>query len=84
MLPENKGLLFSLALQCPFDLGCSDCPFKKIREIDIKERFVKIKTLNDSFCEALISKHYYNYSENFIYDSSKKRTNNCFHILRTS
>jgi len=69
MIPNMKGekisLLNSLALRCPFELNCKDCPIINIWKMEIYERFDYIDKLNLSEIDEIIAKHYEQYKQNF-------------------
>jgi len=65
MISEKEGTLYSLILNCPFELGCSDCPFDNIRKIEILERINHLRKMDNMEVEKMLSKHYENYKTNF-------------------
>jgi|GEM_PF-6965549 hypothetical protein len=65
MISEKLGTLYSLILNCPFLLGCSDCPFNNIRELEINERIENLEKLDDFQVDRMLSKHYENYKMNY-------------------
>jgi len=70
MKNEKTNLLYSLALRCPFELNCEDCPIINIWKIEIYERFDYIDKLNLSEIDEIIAKHYEKYNENFKFQNS--------------
>ncbi len=65
MISEKLNILYSLAFNCPFNLGCFCCPFEEIWRMDIDERIEYIEKLNPSEMDELIKLHYKKYGENF-------------------
>jgi len=70
MKNENRNILNSLALRCPFDLNCENCPILNIWKIEIYERFDYIDTLNLSEINEIVAKHYEQYNLNFNFENS--------------
>ena len=52
-----KSHLYGLMFKCPFKIEIENCPFKLLREMEIKDRILFIETLsiNDGF--ELLSAH---------------------------
>jgi hypothetical protein len=57
--------LYSLALQCPFDLGCATCPLKEIRRMDIQARLSYVEELPANETKRILLEHYENYTKNY-------------------
>ena len=71
MISEKVATLYSLILNCPFELGCSGCPFAKIRELEILDRISCVMKMGDFDVDKMLLKHYENYKMNFHFDKSR-------------
>jgi len=66
--------LYSLALKCPFNLGCTACPLIEIRKMDIGARFDYLDQLSFEDSEKLFKEHYNNYCLHYRFDANELRS----------
>jgi hypothetical protein len=72
MSSEKINILYSLALNCPFNLKCANCPFEIIWKIDVDDRFDYLENLKSTEIDEIIKKHYEYFAKNFDYEKQKR------------
>jgi len=71
MSSDKEQILYSLILNCPFDLECEDCPFINIYKKEIDERIEFVEKLQKSEIEMIAQKHFELFHKN--YDIKKQK-----------
>ena len=74
MSDEKIGILFSLALNCPFNLKCTNCPFEMIWQISEDDRFDYLENLKSTEIDKIIKKHYEYFAKNYDYEKQKSNS----------
>jgi len=61
---ECLGILYSLAMKCPFDLKCDNCPMLNIWQIEIEDRIDYIENLQQEERKNIVNKHFEMFNKN--------------------